>query len=314
MRILVRILESPEEIAEVEDLQRVVWPGSELDIIPAHLLLTAAHNAGMVIGAYEGESEDSESATMADSGIRASSAPRLVGAVFGFLGFYSTADGQRLKHCSHILAVHPDYRNRGIGFSLKRAQWQLVRQQGVELITWTYDPLLSRNAHLNITRLGGVCTTYLREYYGVMRDGLNAGLPSDRFQLDWWVNSQRVNRRMSRHARRPLDLAHYFAAGTAIINPTIIAEDGFPIPENRLPTGMDADSLGPETPLLLVEIPADFQTLKASRADLALDWRLHTRQLFEDLFSRGYLVTDFIYLPGTHPRSFYVLTHGESTI
>jgi len=314
MRILVRILESPEEIAEVEDLQRVVWPGSELDIIPAHLLLTTAHNGGMVIGAYEGEYDDSESGSAAHSGIRGNSALRLVGAVFGFLGSYSTADGQRLKHCSHILAVHPNYRNQGIGFSLKRAQWQLVRQQGVDLITWTYDPLLSRNAHLNITRLGGVCGTYLREHYGVMRDGLNAGLPSDRFQLDWWVNSHRVNRRLSRHARRPLDLAHYFAAGTAIINPTIIGKDGFPISENRLHTDLDADSLGPEIPLLLVEIPADFQTLKASRPDLALEWRIHTRQLFEDLFSRGYLVTDFVYLPGTHPRSFYVLTHGESTI
>ncbi len=144
----------------------MVWPGSELDIIPAHLLLTAAHNGGMVIGAYEEESDDSEPGSAAHSGIRP------VGGGLRFPGSYSTADGQRLKHCSHILAVHPDYRNQGIGFSLKRAQWQLVRQQGVELITWTYDPLLSRNAHLNITRLGGVCSTYLREYYGVMRDGL----------------------------------------------------------------------------------------------------------------------------------------------
>jgi predicted GNAT superfamily acetyltransferase len=314
MKIVIRMLESPVEIAQVEDLQRVVWPGSELDIIPAHLLLAAVHNGGVIIGAYEQESAELDLGTAALSGTPANSALRLVGAVFGFLGFYSTADGQRLKHCSHILAVHPDYRNQGVGFSLKRAQWQIVRQQGVDLITWTYDPLLSRNAHLNITRLGGVCSTYLREYYGVMRDGLNAGLPSDRFQLDWWVNSHRVNKRLSQHARRPLDLAHYFAAGTAIINPTILGSDGFSIPANSLHTNLDADSLGPEIPLLLAEIPADFLTLKAARPDLAHAWRLHSRSLFEDLFARGYLITDFIYLPGTQPRSFYVFTHGESTI
>ena len=308
MSTTLRILEKPEDIADVEDLQRLVWPGSELDIVPAHLLLTAAHNGGLVIGAYVQDSAGVEAGTVTES------APRLVGAVFGFLGFYRTPDGQKIKHCSHILAVHPDYRSQGIGFSLKRAQWQIVRQQGVDLITWTYDPLLSRNAHLNISRLGAVCSTYQREYYGVMRDGLNAGLPSDRFQVDWWVNSHRVNRRLSRRARRPLDLAHYFAAGTEIINPTDMDKDGFPVPSNGDVDLPDDDSLGSLVPLLLAEIPADFPTLKAAHPGLALEWRLHTRRLFEDLFSRGYLVTDFVHLTGMYPRSFYVLTHGDSVL
>lgn len=308
MGILLRSLESPDEMAKVEALQRVVWPGSELDIVPAHLLLPAAHNGGVLIGAYDDESDNANRDEATRAGLR------LVGAVFGFPGFYQTPEGQRIKHCSHILAVHPDYRNHGIGFSLKRAQWQLVRQQGIDLITWTYDPLLSRNAHLNISRLGAVCNTYMREYYGVMRDGLNAGLPSDRFQVDWWVNTHRVNRRLSRGARAPLDLAHYFAAGTEIINPTEIDQDGYPLPAKELLAGVEADSLGPGTPLLLAEIPANFQGLKAARPDLALEWRLHTRQLFEQLFARGYLATDFVHLRGPHPRSFYILTHGESTI
>jgi predicted GNAT superfamily acetyltransferase len=308
MGTTLRILETPDEFTAVEDLQRVVWPGSELDIVPAHLLLTAAHNGGVVIGAYVQETEGLEERSAAQA------PPHLVGAVFGFPGFYSTADGQRLKHCSHILAVHPDYRNHGIGFSLKRAQWQIVRQQGVDLITWTYDPLLSRNAHLNISRLGAVCSTYFRELYGAMRDGLNAGLPSDRFQVDWWVNSNRVNRRLSRRARQPLDLAHYFAAGTEIINPTFMDAEGLPVPSSSALSRADADKLGVGVPLLLAEIPADFPTLRTTRPDLALEWRLHSRELFEELFARGYLVTDSVYLDGMHPRSFYVLTHGESII
>ena len=192
----VRILETPEEMAAVEELQRQVWPDNETEVVPAHMLIAASHNGGLVLGAYEGaprtfaESGEQEQAT-------GSNAARLIGFVFGFPGIYSTPDGPRLKHASHMLGVHPDYRNKGLGFALKRAQWQMVRRQGVDRITWTYDPLVSVNAYLNIARLGAVCNTYRRNVYGELRDGLNAGLPSDRFQVDWWVNTKRVNRRLS---------------------------------------------------------------------------------------------------------------------
>jgi predicted GNAT superfamily acetyltransferase len=69
-----------------------------------------------------------------------------------------------------------------------------------------------------------------------------------------------------------------------------------------------------QTALFLVEIPADYQSLKAREPSLALEWRTHTRDLFESLFANGYLVTDFIFMPGAHPRSFYVLSYGERTL
>lgn len=288
------ILEAPEDFAAVENLQRVVWPGDEVEIVPAHLLIAAVHSGGLLIGAY---------------------APDLVGFVFGFPGLYATPDGPRPMHYSHMLAVHPDYRNSGVGFLLKRAQWQMVRRQGLDRITWTYDPLLSRNAHLNIARLGAVCNTYLRNHYGELRDGLNRGVSTDRLQVDWWINSQRVMRRLSKHARQQLDLAHYLAAGTGILNPTHLNEAGLPIPSPGSPLdGLPRTSMESERPLLLVEIPADFAAIKTADLALAQDWRLHTRQLFEGLFTRGYLITDFIHLPGATPRSFYVFSHGEAMI
>jgi predicted GNAT superfamily acetyltransferase len=217
-----------------------------------------------------------------------------------------------------MMGVLPEYRDQGIGFILKRAQWQMVRHQGLDLITWTYDPLLSRNAFLNITKLGAVCNTYRQNEYGMLRDGLNVGLPSDRFQVDWWINTQRVNHRLSRRARHPLDLAHYLAAGAEVINPTEIGGDGMlhPAQSDRyepLPRSADPGR-AKVAPLLLVEIPADYLALKSADYDLALRWRLHARALFEDLFHQGYLVTDFVFLKGTHPRSFYVLSYGESTL
>jgi predicted GNAT superfamily acetyltransferase len=303
-----RILETPEEMLIIENLQRTIWPGSEVDIVPAHLLLAVIHNGGLVIGAISTEDGDSIDQNTPSTDLT------FAGFVFGFPGFYQTPDGPRLKHCSHMLGVDPDQRDKGIGFSLKRAQWQIIRHQGLDLITWTFDPLLSRNAYLNITKLGAVCNTYQREVYGEMRDGINAGLPSDRFQVDWWVNTQRVNRRLSRKARRPLDFAHYLAGGAKVINPSVIDELGSP-----RPVTIDVEShwvsiTGESRPILLVEIPSDFNALKVKNPILALEWRIHSRLLFEALFATGYLVTDFVHLPGTHPRSYYVLCFGESTL
>jgi len=317
----IKILENADEMRAVEELQRIVWPDNETDIVPVHLLVTAAHNGGLVIGAYQVDDSDQShpaeraAATFSETATLASET-RLVGFGFGFPGVYDTPDGPRLKHCSHMLGVLPELRDAGIGFALKRAQWQMVRRQGIDRITWTFDPLLSRNAYLNIARLGAVCNTYLRELYGTMQDGLNSGLPSDRFQVDWWIRSQRVNRRLSKRLRRPLDLAHYLAAETTILNPSEIGQDGLPRPPAAFQLGEieNVHAEQEQQPLLLVEIPADFLALKTASQTLALEWRLHTRHLFEALFERGYLVTDFVHLPGTYARSFYVLSYGEAKV
>lgn len=308
--ILLRILETQPELVEVELLQRIIWPDSDLEVVPSHLLLASIHNGGLAIGAFDLK-ERSEASEPAPLSTKKST---LVGFVFSFPGIYQTPDGPRLKHHSHMLGVLPSYRDRGIGFMLKRAQWQMVRHQGLDRITWTYDPLLSRNARLNITRLGGVCSTYFTNYYGEMRDGINLGTPSDRFQVDWWINSKRVSRRLGKQPRRPLDLAHYLAARTPILNPSGIGRGNLPLPYEAEVEQVLADLRPVENPLVLLEIPSDFQAIKSNDPDLALEWRLHTRSFFTGLFESGYLVTDFVYLKGAHSRSFYVLCYGESTL
>ena len=307
MKINLRLITDPEEFEAVYELQRIVWPGDETDAIPIHLLIASIRNGGLVIGAY------AEEECVKD---------KLVGFVFGFPGFYTTPDGPRLLHCSHNLGVHPDVRDQGLGFKLKRAQWQMVRHQGIDRITWTYDPLLSRNANLNIAKLGAVCNKYVINYYGEMHDNLNAGLPTDRFQVDWWVNTPRVNQRLSRHARRKLDAAHFFEAGAQVINPSGVRPDGLPVPiaptmPMALQTGKSSNQAHASLDLpafVLVEIPTDILMMKVVDQSLAMQWRLHIRDLFPKLFEQGYLVTDFIYLPGSTPRSFYVLSHGDSTL
>ena len=291
MHIYIRYLETPEELATVEVLQRQIWAGDDTEIVPVHILLAILRSGGMVIGAFDGEN--------------------LVGFVFGFPGFEKTSSGFVLHHCSHMAGVHPDFRDAGLGYKLKRAQWQMVRQQGLDRITWTYDPLQSRNARLNIAKLGAVCNRYYPNYYGELRDQLNIGLPTDRFQVDWWVHSTRVRQRLSKSPPKKLDLAHYLSAETTRLNDTFLNAAGLIAPRNaeeRISPLLTLPSL------LLLEIPADFQAIKNADPALVLEWRLHTRSLFQQAFTAGYLVTDFVYLSGSRPRSYYVLSHGDCTL
>jgi predicted GNAT superfamily acetyltransferase len=283
----IRLLESPEDMAAAEDLQRVVWPGSETEVIPTHLLITASHNGGIVLGAF--------------------AQGKLIGFIFGFPGLTMLPDGPHPKHCSHMMGVHPDWRDSGLGFALKRAQWQMVRHQGLDHITWTYDPLMSRNAYLNIAKLGAICNTYRISEYGDLRDGLNAGLPSDRFQVDWWLNTRRVERRLGKRSRGTLKLDQFAKADLPPLYTLHIGLDSLPRPPEHFSPF--------ESSILLAEIPSDFMALKAADFALARDWRFFTREVFETTFAEGYLVTDFIFDKSVgNPRSLYVLTHGETTL
>jgi predicted GNAT superfamily acetyltransferase len=287
--IEIRPVQSQAEILQVEAVQSRIWPSDEIDVVPAHILQAIRSHGGVLIGAFEKD--------------------QLVGFVLGFLGADSRSSERvamaRLEHYSHELGVLPEYRGRGIGFALKLAQREHVLQQGVRLITWTYDPLLSLNAQLNIRQLGAVCDRYTPDAYGEMRDALNTGLASDRFVVDWWVTSNRVEARLAGE-RKPLDLAHFLSAGAEKINPATLGSDDFVHPAEELfyPSGTFA----------LIEIPSDFAKLRAKDLGLAAAWREQTREIFLHVFEQGYLVTDFIFLRGeTFPRSYYILSYGETT-
>jgi predicted GNAT superfamily acetyltransferase len=288
--ITIRSVHSVADTLQVEELQRAVWAGSETEVIPLHMLLTVAHNGGLLIGAFDGE--------------------RMVGFVFGFIGTDELSPDRvamaRLKHCSHQMGVHPDYRGRGLGLLLKLAQREAVIDQGISLATWTYDPLMSRNAHLNIRRLGTICRTYVRNLYGDLRDDLNRGLPTDRFQVEWWLTTPRVTARLD-GSRRSLDMELFLSSGAKLINEAALTDTGFPQPAE--------EPSDPEGTFLLIEIPSDFLDIKRSDPELALAWRLHSRELFERAFAAGYLVTDFAHVSDDkEQRSYYLLSHGEAKL
>lgn len=262
------------EFHACEALQRRVWAmPDDLEVVPLHLLVTVQRNGGLLLGAFDGK--------------------ELVGFVFGFPAYGRVG---KPKHCSHMMGVAPEYQGAGIGYQLKLAQREFALAQGLDLVTWTYDPLESRNAQLNMLKLGAVCRTYIRDYYGPLADGLNAGLPTDRFQVDWWIASERVIRRLAGR------LGTSASATSHQVNVPERTSGGFLTPGQ---VSLDADAT-----LLLVEIPADYQAIKSGDPGLALEWRLAMRQVFEAYFAAGYTVVDFGHQAEGDHRSFYVLRAG----
>lgn len=282
-----RVLGTPDEMKAVVQLQEVVWPG--IHAVPLHQLLIVSKSGGLVIGAYHKE--------------------RLIGFVYGFVGFHQINEREaRLKHCSHMLAVHPEYRDQGIGFDLKRAQAQLMRRQNLELATWTYDPMESRNAYLNIARLGGMVRTYLENVYGELNDTLNAGLPTDRFEVEWWIDTPRVQKRIADESR--LTMKHYQDGGIISINTLKASSSGFLEPERDRMDWLTDPEARPN--MTLFEIPVDFQRIRKDAPDLALQWRLYTRTIFSLFFSHHYIITDYQYVAGETPRAYYVLSEENA--
>ena len=273
MPIEIRPVKTEDEYRAVERLQREIWGAPDIEIVSFEMLMTTHKNGGVTLGAFD-IVEDEE---------------RMVGFVFGFAGL--TADG-RLKHCSHMAGALTGYRDRGVGYALKLKQREIVLAQGIDLITWTFDPLESRNARFNFHKLGATCNVYLRNLYGAMRDKLNAGLPSDRFQVDWRIASSRVEARL-RGEEDARSASELISEGVPLINPPAAGE----------PLRPSTMTLGGEE-RILIQIPSDFQSLKAEDGNLALEWRLHTRALFEEAFAKGYLATDLLMEDG---RSYYLL-------
>ncbi|HQF71119.1 MAG TPA: hypothetical protein PLH39_07570, partial [Promineifilum sp.] len=286
----IRDLSTQEEYAAAEAIQRTTWGMSDLDIIPGHALHAMQHSGSALLGAFDGK--------------------ELVGFVFGILatheipGRIDPVAAARLKMYSVIAGVLPAYQGQDVGYRLKMAQRDFCLRIGVRLVTWTYDPLESLNARFNIGKLGAVCRHYLRHFHGEM-SGRNAGLQTDRFDVEWWVTSHRAEARATRKWR-PLRLEGLLAGGALLVNEASFNAAGLPVPP--------LNYISQPSNLMLVEIPADFQAIKAADLDLARQWRAHTRAIFEGMFDSGFLVTDFVAREDEagRPRSYYLLTHGDA--
>jgi len=268
----IRKLATAEEYLEAEHLQRTVWNFPDREVIPLNELVVLQKHGGHVFGAFDGK----------------------VMAAFCF-GLPAYRDG-KTYHYSRMLGVLPGRQDSGLGYAMKLKQREYVLKQGLDLVAWTFDPLQSRNAYLNIEKLGCVIHEYMVNLYPVSGSKFNEGLESDRFTAEWWIATKRVRDSIAGRKRK-YELADYEAAVETRVNEAGWRE---PAAAGRL-----------RGKRISVEIPDDIDALKKDDLPLAQRWRKATRDAFTSAFKKSYIVHGFLSIPEIgRRRSFYLLEKG----
>lgn len=255
----IRDIASIEEMGAVEELQREVWACGDIDVVPRMMLHPACEVGGTLVGAFDGA--------------------LLVGFAFGFVGL----ERGRLVLHSHMLGVKAGYRGRDLGARLKLAQRERALAAGIMVMTWTFDPLQSRNAHLNFARLGVVSNDYRVDYYG---DGstspLHRGTGTDRLWVTWQLDGERVRRKLDEPRAEPEPTREELEHATPLVRARASGE-----PEtSKITERTHAD-------LVSIEIPPDINELLRTDPALARRWREATRGAFRAAFAAGYVADDF---------------------
>ena len=225
-------LDDPDALDRARDLFDLTWPALDGTTQVTPNLLRALLHAGAHVGAA------------------VDAAGQIVGATLAFPAW--SDDGHRHLH-SHMAAVDPALRDRGIGRALKLHQRVWALERGIDTIAWTFDPLVRRNAELNLHRLGVEVGEYKVDFYGPLVDGINTGEPTDRLVVWWRLDSPHVAA-VVRQPRPLLDAQALRADGRAI-------------------TG--------------IAIPDDIVDLRTSDPIRAREWRLRVREEFVAAFGRG---------------------------
>ncbi|MGO1398887.1 MAG: hypothetical protein ACTHVY_05970 [Brevibacterium yomogidense] len=295
----VRIIESAEAAAEASLLLDEVWSvtGSGTTVLEPSLFIALAHAKNYTAAAYD----------------------RSSGLMLGVtVGFFAAPVGTSMH--SHVAGVRHEAVGRGIGAAMKLHQRLWCLEHGITRMSWTFDPLIARNAYFNIARLGALPSEYHPDFYGQMRDGVNAGHASDRVFVEWdltaprpasetgspseagspWDADSPSDSDSSSEARTPDGTAPSEAAphshGTSpddAVAAVRIDADGRPL-EFDVPR---------EATLVSIEMPSDMETLRGTDSELASQWREAVRRAFLELFDDGWEVTGF------RRSGAYLLTH-----
>jgi chorismate synthase len=290
----IRPLAGYDEFRACVALQQEVWGRDFSERVPVAILRASQRLGGVVAGSF---SEGGE----------------LDGFVFGMTGI---EEGEPV-HWSDMLAVRPGLRGSGLGRQLKLYQRAVLLERGVRKVYWTFDPLESGNAWLNLERLGVVAHEYIEDAYGASDSPLHEGIGTDRLVALWLLDSPRVaervgeraadraSRRGTEGAARPGSSLEEGTPGAQVHAALEAAggrrgEGAFPRP--------GVPRLGLEAARLTVAIPADIQALKERDLELAGEWRVAVRAALVHYLERGWEVRA---LERAGPVSRYVLVRRD---
>jgi predicted GNAT superfamily acetyltransferase len=265
--VVVRDLTSIEDLRKIEAIEKEVWGVAERDVAPMTLLIASKEAGAIFLGAFDGD--------------------EMVGFAYGFP---SLENGHVAIH-SHMLAVLPQYRDLNLGYQLKLAQRERTLAMGISEMSWTFDPLQSRNAHFNFAKLGVVSDRYKVDFYGQDSSSVLHQNGTDRLWLTWLLDSARVKQRLNGTPPNPSEAA------------TVLACDAQRHPQRAKLDEMAAHSA------VLIGIPDDIVAIESCDSALAWQWRLATRWAFTELLQAGFFVAEF--LRGQNGTGNYLLRRGE---
>ena len=252
--ITYRALTTLEEFAGVVELEREIWGPGYDEVVPVPILAITVMRGGILVGAFDDD--------------------RMIGFVYSLAGIKHGKPTQ----WSHMAGVLEAYRGAGVGQQLKILQRERTLAMGLDLVEWTYDPMQAMNAHLNFAKLGVIAEEYEINVYGESTSPLHQGNPTDRFVAEWWVGDARVEDRL--RGAGPL-------APVLTVEPAVRAQpSGGWLPPAAIDLALDAKRIS-------IEIPTGFTEMLANAPDLALEWRMTTRELFTTYFARGYRAVEF---------------------
>lgn len=254
-----------QDFGQCVELQRETWGRDWTDVIPPSMLKVSQKVGGILAGAFDAQG-------------------KLQGFVFGIAGFF---DGKP-AHWSHQLAVTHEMRNSGLGRQLKLYQRDLLLSAGISVMYWTYDPLVARNAHLNLNRLGARIHEYVPDFYkGETSSEMHSGVGTDRFIVRWPLKDARTKKVL---AGKPVtDYSKYSDS-------PVLGLGGWAV--RRL------------VDRIRIRVPADILSIQKSDIKLAWEWRLATRNTFVHHLKHGWQV-DGIYRDPDGQSSFYCMLKGK---
>jgi chorismate synthase len=256
--IRIRLAQGRSDCDACVPLQREVWGLQDLEITSALQFISGLHAGGLLHLAETAEGE-----------------------LLGFAwAFPAIGEGGRAQLHSDMLAVAARHQGRGLGGRLKWAQREEALRRGIQRISWTFDPLQARNAHLNLRRLGALAVQFCENFYGVTSSPLHHGLPTDRLLVRWDLEAPHVLERLAAGEPPPLapmpDVPH--------VN-EVQWQAGWPVSL--------APDLTLDAPELLLEIPPDWDVLNQAAPRVAQDWHEKVRGALRHYLGQGYVATDF---------------------
>ena len=245
----------PDEVRQIVPIIKSAWGFRELDSLVKDIVVAMKFHGGVVIGAYDDD--------------------KLVGMNFGFPGRRNNYD----YFYSHMTGVLEGKKYSGIGYSLKMYQKEWARNHGYDMIAWTFDPLMSLNANFNIHKIGAFSRTFLTNFYGEMEDSINAGIRTDRFVAELWLDYKR---------------------------PDSMGDADIALDRNGK-VSRDLESITERGKSAIVFIPENFNAVKRSGIAEAARWRDSSRKALELLFGSGFVAVDF----HSGAESYYILARDD---